>query len=462
MIERKLLDIARMCDGELYNISHGDIDIKGVSTDSRTVEKGNLYIPIVGEKFDGHDFAFNALEKGAAAILWEKKRFLPRNDIPVIIVEDSFKAMTKLAKSYRLSLKCKVVALTGSNGKTTTKDIITGLLKQKYKVDCTKKNFNNEYGLPKTIFELDEDCEIAVLELGTEKFGDISLLTDICRPDYAIITNIGDSHLLKLKTKENIARAKLEILEGLDENGIFLYNYDDPILRKVVKEFKLPERTFTYGMDKDCDFVIEPGIADASGTTFTMDSHIYTVPLLGQHQMYNGGIAIIISEFFNLDYPTIAKGLTDIELTGMRNELIHQKNFDILNDSYKSNPQSLEACLRTIYSLKDYDKKIVVIGDMLELGVDEVQIHKDIADELDPQRLDYVLTIGTLAKNISDVAKQNFPEDTCFHFDSKKELVEKLKEIITPNTLVMVKASRAMKLEEIVNSLIEFEGSLNW
>ena len=460
MIERKLLDIARMCYGELYNISHGDIVIKGVSTDSRTVEEGNLYIPIVGEKFDGHDFAFDALDKGAAAIIWEKKRFLPRNDLPVIIVEDSFKAMTTLARSYRLSLKCKVVALTGSNGKTTTRDIITGLLKQKYKVQYTKKNFNNEYGLPKTIFELDEDLEVAVLELGTEKFGDISLLTDICRPDYAIITNIGDSHLLQLKTKENIARAKLEILEGLDENGIFLYNYDDPVLKKVVKEFKLPERTFTYGTDKDCDFVIEPGIADASGTTFTIDNHIYTIPLLGQHQMYNGGIAIVIAEFFKLDYPSIAKGLTDIELTGMRNELIHQKNFDILNDSYKSNPQSLEACLRTVYSLKGYDKKIVVLGDMLELGDEEVQFHKDIAQELDPQQLDYVLTIGNLAKNISDEAKENFPESTCFHFDSKEELLEKLKEIITPNTLVMVKASRAMKLEDIVSGLVEFEGTL--
>lgn len=460
MIERKLLDIARMCDGELYNISHGDIVIKGVSTDSRTVEEGNLYIPIVGEKFDGHDFAFDALAKGAAAIIWEKKRFLPRNDLPVIIVEDSFKAMTTLARSYRLSLKCKVVALTGSNGKTTTRDIITGLLKQKYKVQYTKKNFNNEYGLPKTIFELDQDLEVAVLELGTEKFGDISLLTDICRPDYAIITNIGDSHLLQLKTKENIARAKLEILEGLDENGIFLYNYDDPILRKVVKEFKLPERTFTYGTDKDCDFVIEPGIADASGTTFTIDNHIYTIPLLGQHQMYNGGIAIVIAEFFKLDYPSIAKGLTDIELTGMRNELIHQKNFDILNDSYKSNPQSLEACLRTVYSLKDYDKKIVVLGDMLELGDKEVEFHKEIAGELDPQQLDYVLTIGTLAENISNAAKENFPEGTCFHFDSKEELLEKLKEIIAPNTLVMVKASRAMKLEDIVNGLIEFEETL--
>lgn len=460
MIERKLLDIARMCDGELYNISHGDIVIKGVSTDSRTVEEGNLYIPIVGEKFDGHDFAFDALDKGAAAIIWEKKRFLPRNDLPVIIVEDSFKAMTTLARSYRLSLKCKVVALTGSNGKTTTRDIITGLLKQKYKVQYTKKNFNNEYGLPKTIFELDEDLEVAVLELGTEKFGDISLLTDICRPDYAIITNIGDSHLLQLKTKENIARAKLEILEGLDENGIFLYNYDDPVLKKVVKEFKLPERTFTYGTDKDCDFVIEPGIADASGTTFTIDNHIYTIPLLGQHQMYNGGIAIVIAEFFKLDYPSIAKGLTDIELTGMRNELIHQKNFDILNDSYKSNPQSLEACLRTVYSLKGYDKKIVVLGDMLELGDEEVQFHKDIAQELDPQQLDYVLTIGNLAKNISDEAKENFPESTCYHFDSKEELLDKLKEIITPNTLVMVKASRAMKLEDIVSGLVEFEETL--
>lgn len=460
MIERKLLDIATMCNGELYNISHRDVLIKGVSTDSRSVEKDNLFIPIVGENFDGHDFAFDALDKGAGAILWEKKRFLPRNDIPVILVENSFDAMIQLAKSYRLSLDCKVVALTGSNGKTTTKDIIAGLLKQKYKVQKTEKNYNNEYGLPKTIFSLDEDCEVAVLELGTEKFGDIALLTDICRPDYAIITNIGDSHLLKLKTKENIARAKLEILEGLNDDGIFLYNYDDPVLRKVVKEFKLPDSTLTYGTGEGCDFVIEPGTADASGTTFSLDNHIYSVPLLGYHQMYNGGIAIVIAEFFKLDYPSIAKGLTDIDLTGMRNELTHLKTFDILNDSYKSNPQSLEACLKTVYSLKGYDKKIAIIGDMLELGVNEVQIHKDIADELDPNSLDYVLTIGDLAKNIHKAAKLNFPEERCFHFDSKEDLLNHLKEILTPNTLIMVKASRARKLEEIVQDLEEYGRSL--
>ncbi|QQK08559.1 UDP-N-acetylmuramoyl-tripeptide--D-alanyl-D-alanine ligase [Miniphocaeibacter halophilus] len=456
MIEKNLIDIANMCSGKIYNVAHNEIPIKGISTDSRTVERGNLFIPLVGDNFDGHEYALSAIEKGASAILWEKKRFLPDNNIPVVLVDDTYKAMIELAKNYRLSLDCKVIAITGSNGKTTTKDILSSILKEKFKVQKTQKNFNNEIGLPKTILALDEDAEVAVLELGTEDFGEISFLTDICKPDIALITNIGDSHLLKLKTRENIARAKLEILEGLKADGIFFYNGDDVTLKEVVKEFILPERTFTYGLNQDNDYVIEPLSYDGSGVTFSLEDHLYTVPLLGNHQVYNGGISIIISEFFGLDYSTIAKGLKDINLTGMRNELIHLPGFDILNDSYKSNPQSLDSCLDIVYTLKNYDRKIAVIGDMLDLGKNEVVIHEKIGEEINPDKIDFLFVVGDLAYNIFKKAKDNFPEDHAFHFDSRDELIKTLTKYIIPNTLVMVKASRGMRLEYIVESLKEY------
>lgn len=456
MIEKNLAEIQNMCSGHILNIADGNIPIKGISTDTRTIENGNLFIPLVGENFDGHDYAIQALDNGAAAILWEKKRFLPKTDIPVILVEDTYEAMIELAKNYRMSLDCKVIAITGSNGKTTTKDILTSILKESFKVQKTQMNYNNEIGLPKTILSLDGDCEIAVLELGTENFGDISFLTNICKPDMALITNIGDSHLLNLKTRDNIARAKLEILEGLKEDGIFFYNGDDETLNKVVKEFDLPERTFTYGVKDSNDYIVEPLNCDGSGVTFSLEDHIYTVPLLGNHQIYNGAISIIISEFFKLDYSTIAKGLKDIDLTGMRNELLYLKDFDILNDSYKSNPQSLDSCLETVYTLEGYDKKIAIIGDMLELGDNEIDIHEKVGEELNSDEIDYLFTVGDLAYNIYLKAKDHFPEDHAIHFKSRNDLINEVSKFITPKTLIMIKASRGMHLEYIVDSLVEY------
>ena len=453
MIEKTVSEISNMCSGSVLNIGYNDSIIKGVSTDSRTIKEGNLFIPLVGDSFDGHEYALQALEQGASAILWEKKRFLPSTDLPVILVNDTYDAMVELAKNYRLSLNCDVIAITGSNGKTTTKDILYSLLKEKYKVQKTLGNLNNEFGLPQTIFQLDENCEIAVLELGTDDFGDIAHLTRICLPDMAIITNIGDSHLLNLKTKENIARAKLEILEGLAPNGLFFYNGDDLTLKEVVKEFKLPDRTFTYGVGNDNDFKIEPINIDSSGVTFSLEDHIFTIPLLGKHQIYNGAIAIILSEFFKLDYSTIAKGLKNIDLTGMRNELIHLNQFDILDDSYKSNPQSLDSCLELVYTLNDYDRKISIIGDMLELGDDEISLHEKVGDEINSDKIDYLFTIGNLSKYIYEKAKNNFPENHVFYFDNQEDLFNELKEYIIPKTLIMIKASRAMHLENLVESL---------
>src|SRR5699024_6096859 len=214
---------------------------------------------------------YDAFEKGALCSFWQKDKPHEHINGPLILVEDTHKAMINLARKYRESIDMKVIAITGSNGKTTTKDIITSLLSEKYKVQKTIGNYNNNIGLPKTLFTFDEDCEVGVLELGMENFHEISELTSIAQPDIAIMTNIGDSHLNNLKTKENIARAKFEILEGLKEDGVFIYNGDDEILKKIVKEFKLPEKTYTFGVNPDNDYVIEPIKYDETGNTFNLN-----------------------------------------------------------------------------------------------------------------------------------------------------------------------------------------------
>ncbi len=454
MLSANLDHISKMCGGTLLNETDGNIEIKGLSTDTRTLQKGNLYLPLKGDHFDGHNFIKQALEKGAAGFIWEKGRDLPSKDLPAVLVEESHEAMFQLASSYRNSIEgLKVIGLTGSNGKTTTKDVVSALLQQQYKVEKTPANLNNEIGLSKTILDLDPDCEVCVLEMGTDHMGDISLLTRIAQPDFALLLNIGDSHLETLGSKENIARAKLEILEGLKPNGFFLYNGDDIIIKRVLIEYILPQNSYSYGTNKDCDHIIEPMKFDETGNTFSLNDHVYTIPLLGEHQMYNGSCAIIIAEWFGLDYSDIAKGLTNISLTGMRNELLHLKDFSILDDSYKSNPQSLNSFLRTAYALDQYSRKIAIIGDMLELGENAVKIHENIGKNIDSERLDYLITFGDLAYYIYINAKALYPEDHVFHFSEKEEMMAKLKELIIPRSLVLVKASRALHLETVVDEL---------
>lgn len=458
MIKKSLKDIAAMSKGILTDEKVSDDYITGVSTDTRTITEGCLFIPLIGENFDGHKFVNEAFKKGALCSFWQKD--IPYDDIngPLILVDDTHKAMIELAKNYRNSIDMKVIAITGSNGKTTTKDIITSLLSEKFKVQKTIGNYNNNIGLPKTLFAFDENCEVGVLELGMENFKEISELTSIAQPDFAIITNIGDSHLNNLHTKENIAKAKLEILEGLKPDGVFLYNGDDEILKEVIKDYKLPEKTYTFGVNKDNDYVIDPIKYDETGNTFNLNEHVISVPLLGEHQMYNGACAVIIAKLFGLEYTDLAKGLNidNLELTGMRNELIVLPNFSILNDSYKSNPQSLNAGLNVVYSMTGYKQKIAIIGDMMGLGDEEIQIHKNIGMNINPEEIDYILTIGNSSYYLFETAKSRFPENHVFHFKTKEEVVEKAKELIVEDTLIFVKASRPMELETIVEALEEY------
>lgn len=457
MIERCLDHIAKMVDGEISDPKYSHIKIKGVSIDSRTIKKDSLYIPIVGEKFDGRIFIEECQNAGAPAFLIDKNYKIPKSiNIPYIKVEDTQKSLRDLARAYRQELDIKIIAITGSNGKTTSKNIIHSVLSEKYKVEKTHGNLNNEIGVPLTILDFCEDTDIGVVEMGTDDFGEISVLTNIALPDMAMITNIGDAHLLKLKSREGIAKAKLEILEGLKDDGKFLYNGDDEILKKVLPSYDIKQETISFGIGENVDFKVVPKEHTNTSTNFSYKDETYSVPLLGSHQVYNGALAVLIGKIFDLSFDEINKGLSKSSNNANRNELVERNGFDILDDAYKSNPQSLKQGLELAGFLDGYSNKIVVLGDMLELGDDELNLHYKSGLDIDPKKINYCLFFGPLSKQMYKASLENFPKERSFYFDNKDDLIDKLKLLITKYSLVFVKGSRGVHMEEVIEAIYDF------
>jgi len=451
MIKRSLGQIANMIGGKLSDDIYKDLIIEGVSTDSRTISKNNLYIPLVGEVFDGRIFIKECEDKGAAAFIINEDYEIKKNiNIPYIKVTNTEDALRDLAKAYRKELDIKIIGITGSNGKTTTKDLLTSVLSEKYKVQKTLGNLNNQIGVPKTILNLNEDTEIGVIELGTDNFGDISLTTSIAQPNIAVILNIGDSHLHNLKTREGIAKAKMEIAEGLSKDGIFIYNIDDPVLKKIVPTYDLEQNVMTFGQDQNADYIIKRLETNTNGVQFKHEDEVYTIPLLGDHQIYNGGFSAMVGELLNLNENQIKNGLRKVSASSNRSTILELDGFDILDDSYKSNPQALLTGLNTCYMLGGYTNKIVVLGDMLELGDDEDKLHYNMGKNIDPSQIHYCLFYGPLSKHMYQGALKNFPKSRIFHFDSKADACDKLKQLICKSTLVFVKGSHGMHMEEII------------
>lgn len=458
MIKYSLKELQTIVKGSNLKKEYESLSIKGISIDSRQIEKGQLFVPIIGENFDGHTFIDGAIKNGAAAALWNEDTPVPNIDFPFILVKDTLEAMQMIAKEYRSSLKVKIVGITGSNGKTSTKDILAGLLSTKYKTKKTLGNFNNEIGVPLTIFNLEEDTEIAVIEMGTMKFGDISQLTNFVKPDVAIITSIGEAHLEDLKTLENVAVAKLEILEGLNPNGLFIYYGDDPYLKEKVPTYNIKQKVVTYGEDNHNDYQPNLDDYDGKGITFKFnkpESSSFTLSMIGKHQMYNATAAIIAAQHFGITLENVQKGFEKIDKTGMRNELIKANGFSILNDCYKSNPASVVTSLETLYSLKQYDQKIVVLGDMQGLGTSEIELHEEIGESIDPNQIEYIFTLGPISEFLVKKARRRFDENKALSYLNKPDLIKDLKKVIKPNALVLIKGSRGLELEEIVEALVK-------
>ncbi|MGE7219448.1 UDP-N-acetylmuramoyl-tripeptide--D-alanyl-D-alanine ligase [Priestia koreensis] len=456
MIVRSMEEIQQMIPGsELVN--GADITISGVSTDTRKIEKNNLFVPLVGDNFNGHRFVNTALENGAGAVLWGRSEGEYPADTPVLLVDNTLEAMQQLAKSYLQQLSVKVVGVTGSNGKTTTKDMIEAILSTTYKVLKTEGNFNNHIGLPLTVFRLEEDTDIAILEMGMSARGEIELLSNIGTPDVAVITNIGESHLLDLGSRDGIAEAKLEIVKGLQQDGVLIYNGDEPLLTSRVPAMNL--KTVTVGEGKELDYYPVSIEQTSSETKFVISKDAdltFTMPVLGKHNVHNALTAIAVGEQFNIPFETIAKGLKNLHLTNMRMEMVKGKDgLSIINDAYNASPTSMKAAIQLVQDLDGFNQKLVVLGDMLELGEDENKFHYEVGASLDPNKIDYVFVYGPLSQYLAQGAKQVFPEDRVLYFDDKELLAEKLASVVHPEDLVLIKASRGMKLEEIISNLMK-------
>jgi UDP-N-acetylmuramoyl-tripeptide--D-alanyl-D-alanine ligase len=462
VIKRSLQHILQILNGEAMGILDDSLLIQGVSTDTRTLQPGNLFIPIdIGNRFDGHQFVHEAFAKGAAAALWQKGRLDPPEDVPLIYVEDTLKSLQELATAYRQELSVRVIGITGSNGKTTIKDMVACILATTYKVHKTKGNLNNHIGLPLTLLQLSEDTEMAVIEMGMSDRGEIELLTKLAKPDVAIISNIGESHLLQLGTREEITKAKLEILSGLNENGLFIYNGDEPLIERMQSEMEQPISMlrFRFGSAISNDIYPLTILNEQEGSFFqinTDNSPNFYLPVLGQHNVINALAAIAVGKYMGVSETDLVKGLRSLELTSMRIERVVTANKAvILNDAYNASPNSMKAAIQLLEEMKGFTRKIAVLGDMLELGKDEQTYHHNIGRELQPEHIDFIYTFGPLAHYIADAARTRFKGNRVQWYTDKAEMIRQLKANVSEGDLVLVKGSRSMKLEEVVNALKE-------
>lgn len=405
------------------------IKIQNVVMDSRKITEGSLFFAIQ----NGNQYVQEALDKGASLVIADR---YSGNHEKVIKVENTILVMQELAEEYRRCLKTKMIAITGSNGKTTTKDIIYAILSKTFQTKKTLGNYNNHIGLPFTILNLEEKDEFAVLEMGMSSFGEIDLLGKIARPDYGIITNIGDSHLEFLKTRENVFKAKTELLPYLPE-GCFISSGDDVFLKKIP--------AIHVGYDERNDYRIFGYQKKDRRSSFQLNDKQYEIPLEGKHNVMNAAMGIAIAEMIGMDSKTIQQNLLQIELSPMRFERSEYQGTKYINDAYNASPISMGVALDSLVETTA-ECKIAVLGDMLELGEKEVTFHKDVIEKAISCSLQAILLYGPRMKK----ALQEFSNipNKVLHFEKKEEIKDYLKQF--PRKTVLIKASRGMKLEEII------------
>lgn len=446
MIKRTIGEIATMVDGTV-NHKYNDFIVSGVTIDSRHIEPNNLFVPFKGEHTDGHRFVEQALDSGAAVSFWQKDVPNPP-EAPLIFVEDCLTALQQLSRHYLQQVHPKVIGITGSNGKTTTKDMVAAVLSSHFDVKRTIGNYNNEIGLPLTICQLDEDTEISILEMGMSGFGEISFLSELAQPDVAVITNIGESHMRDLGSREGIAQAKFEITHGL--NGLLIYDGDEPLLKPLAEKYK--GQKIPLGFDTELEHYISDVVTSETGITFKVapEETAFELPLLGHHNARNAAIAIIIGRHFGLSEETIRFNLQQLKMTGMRMEQIEGPNGSrMINDAYNASPTSMKAAIDTLSQLDG--EKFIVLADVLELGPDEERYHREVGQYFNDKPMN-VLTTGNAARFIHEEAKQFNPS---VHFDTKEEVEEYLRDRLSSESVVLFKASRGMALETIIENLLK-------
>ena len=448
--------IAKATGGKAYNIEQvSDATANGVVIDSRQVEDGYIFIAIKGERVDGHSFIEQVYAKGALAVVCE---VAPQNcDKPYIVVESSTEALKAMATYYRETLNIKLIGITGSVGKTSTKEFIASVLSQKYNVLKTEGNFNNEIGLPLTILRIREEHQIAVIEMGISHFGDMKPLGEIAKPDICVITNIGYCHLEYLIDRDGVLKEKTDMFNYANPDAEYVLNGDDDKLAAVLNvKGKTP--VFVSVMDKNRPiYVKNMKTSDIEGTV--CDISLYgeefeiNVPLPGIHMVSNALVACAVGKLCGVLTEQMQQGIEKLKPVGGRVNIIKSDKYTIIDDCYNANPVSMKASIDVLKYA--HTRKVAVLGDMFELGQNEVRLHGEVGEYLSKTdtSIDVLVTVGNLSKNIEIEAVKAGYTGLCVHYDTLEECIENIENNLKNEDTILVKASHGMHLEKIINTL---------
>ena len=456
-----LSSIAKACNGIYFGPEKNkDVTVHGVTLDSRKVDKDSLFIAIKGERSDGHDYIESVYEKGALCCITENE--LENETHSYIKVESSLQAIKDIAEYYRSVLDVKVIGITGSVGKTSTKETIAAVVSKKYRVLKTLGNFNNEIGLPLTIFRLTQDDEVAVLEMGISDFGEMTRLTKIAKPDICVITNIGLCHLENLKSRDGILKAKTEIFQSMTTDGSVILNGDDD---KLVTIHQVNGKTpYFFGIENQCEYFADEienmGLDGMKATIHCGKDEAFRVviPIPGHHMVYNALAATVVGKVLGLSKEEIKAGIESLESLSGRNHIIKKNGYTIIDDCYNANPVSMKASIDVISTA--IGRKVCILGDMFELGVDEKKLHYEIGEYLASKEIDVLITVGLFAKEISNAVEDmhklsSNDSEKCqvSHFDTRDDMLLQLKNIVLTGDTILVKASHGMEFSKVVEYL---------
>jgi len=441
-------------------IISGDTDtkIRGISTDSRTIKPGDLFFAIKGERCDGHQFVMHAMNTGAvgAVISNEFKLEPAHKNFPVIRVKDTTTALGDLARYYRQKLNTTIIGITGSNGKTTTKEMTYHLLSHFGPTAKSQKSFNNFIGVPVTLFEIENRHRYGVLEMGTNAPGEIRRLSEIGAPDVAVIVNISKTHLEGLKSIEGVAQAKAEILENLSKGGVFVYNADNPWCTKIAGCFK--GKTVGFGFIAHAHIRCTDVKKKDKGYVFELNGHLNVpLPIPGYHNITNCLASFAICKALGQDISRAKDAFSSFKLPLMRIEQQRIGNITIINDAYNANPESVRAALQYLSEIDEEGRKVFVCGDMLELGSESAQLHKEIGETVSGLNIDLLWTVGKYASEIAKAAKSSgTPESQVISFQDVSDITPAEINELRENDIVLIKGSRGMHMENIIEKFKEF------
>ena len=454
-----LANIAAACGGEIYYMCEdlAQETAKGIVIDSRQIEHGYIFVATKGERVDGHRFIPDVFAKGAMAVICE---VLPEEDLgPCILVKDSFVALKQAAAFYRQQLDIRVVGITGSVGKTSTKEFVASVLAEKYKVHKTAGNYNNEVGLPLTIFGIQEDDQIAVLEMGINTFGEMHRLSEVARPDICVMTNIGQCHLENLIDRDGILRAKSEIFDFMNPKGTVVVNGDDDKLATIHEVYgKAP---VTFGMNKQndiwADHIENRGLLGSRADIHMGGEVVHAnIPLPGEHMIYNAMAAAAVALQFGMTKEEITAGISHVEAVAGRSHLIEAGDKVIIDDCYNANPVSMKAAIDLLATAPG--RKVAILGDMFELGENEKEMHGEIGKYAAEKGIDLILCVGGLSESMYHEAVKN--GGNAKHYETRETLEKVLHTLLQPGDTILVKASHSMAFENLVKGIQAKEQNL--